>query len=281
MGRRLSLALRVVAHDPVRTDIGLHAASGAYYLFLSLGPLIALLLSIVPYIPVTEQQIMDLLLVYTPEAFRQMVYMILTQLYDRSLAVFGLSLAAELWSAGKFFSSLLRGIGEIYDGRRMAGFLLRRLIGAIYTLGLILFLLANLGLHFFGEALAQWARSRFPIMESALAVVLPLRKLLFPAALTAASALLFWLAPRRKQRFLPQLPGAVLATAAWFLFSRVYSLLVERFQFFSVYGSLAIIVLSLFWMYCSLYILFLGAWLNTRLKNICPHAQNNNKPVKK
>lgn len=274
MAKNLWPVLRAMIRDPARADIGLYATSGAYYLFLSLGPLIVLLLSLLPHTPLGETEVMEFLLSYTPEAFRQLVYLILSQVYTGSSSAFGLSLAAELWSAGKFVSSLIRGIGELYDSRRITGFLRRRLIGAIYTLGLILFILINLVLRLFGQTLLGFS----PALEHAAKMLLSLRWPLFLLGLTLVNALLFCLVPRPRQKFRRQLPGALLAAAGWLVFSGLYSILVERFEFFSVYGSLAIIILSLFWMYCSLYILFLGAWLNTLPKNICLFVKNSNNP---
>ena len=37
----------------------------------------------------------------------------------------------------------------------------------------------------------------------------------------------------------------------------------HRFDLFSAYGSLSIIIITLIWMYYSMYILYLGAYLNT------------------
>lgn len=281
MKKKIPLLLRDILDDPVRAGLGLHAAAGAYYLFLSLGPFIALLLALVPYLPIPETRLPELLLAHTPEVFRQMVYLILSQLYTGSLTALGLSLAAELWSAGKFFSSLLQGLHDIYDGNRFPGFFRRRAAGVLYTLALLVFIAAGLALRLFGENLLSLARSRFTALEPLLETVIPLGQLLFPLILALGCALLFASVPRRKLPFLLQLPGAVLASGGWLLFSRVYSFLVERFRFFSLYGSLAIVFLSLFWMYCSLYIFFLGAWLNTQLTNICSFVRNNNKPDRK
>lgn len=281
MKNKLPPLLRNILEDPVRTGLGLHAAAGAYYLFLSLGPFIALLLALVPWLPIPETRLPELLLAHTPEVFRQMVYLILSQLYAGSLTALGLSLAAELWSAGKFFSSLLQGLHHIYDGSSFSGFFRRRAAGALYTLALLLFITGGIVLRLFGEKLLSLARTQLPGLEPLLETLIPLGQLLFPLLLTLGCALLYAFVPRRKLPFPRQIPGALLATGGWLLFSRLYSLLVERFRFFSIYGSLAIVFLSLFWMYCSLYIFFLGAWINTQLENICPLVRNNNKPDRK
>ena len=281
MKKKLFFLLRSIQDDPVRAGLGLHAAAGAYYLFLSLGPFIAILLALVPHLPIPETRLPELLLTHTPEVFRQMVYLILSQLYAGSLTALGLSLAAELWSAGKFFSGLLQGLREIYGETRFSGFFRRRVAGALYTLALLLFIVGGLVLRLWGENLLSVIRGRFPAPNPILETVVPLGKLLFPLLLLLGCALLFSSVCRRKFPFLFQLPGAAMASGGWLLFSGMYSFLVERFRFFSIYGSLAIVFLSLFWMYCSLYILFLGAWFNTWLINICPFVKNKYNPVRK
>jgi uncharacterized BrkB/YihY/UPF0761 family membrane protein len=65
--------------------------------------------------------------------------------------------------------------------------------------------------------------------------------------------------------FLSHVPGAAAAAAGSLVFSRGYSWAVGRFGLFGLYGSLAILSVSLFWMYGTVYILFFGAWLNAVL----------------
>lgn len=281
MKSMLFLLFRSITDDPVRARLGLHAAAGAYYLFLSIGPFIAILLALVPHLPIPETRLPELLLAHTPEVFRQMVYLILSQLYSGSLTALGLSLAAELWSAGKFFSGLLQGLREIYGGNRFPGFFRRRVAGALYTLALLLFISAGLALRLFGEKLFALAGAHLPGFASLSKLLLPLGPLLFPVLTTLGCILLFSSASRKKLPFLRLLPGSAIATGGWLLFSGLYSFLVDQFRFFSLYGSLAIVFLSLFWMYGSLYILFLGAWFNTWLANICLFVKNTNNPVRK
>lgn len=251
-----------VIKDPRSRDIGLYAASGAYYLFLSLGPLVALILSVLPYTAVSQQQLLEALLPYAPTALGEIIYNIVTDVYAGSLTALGLSLAAELWSAGKFLSGVVGGVGAIVDGAD-EGFFRRRIMGALYTMALIGFILANLTLLLFGERFLVWIRSSAPAVERVGSFLLRQRAALFFVGLTAVNALLFRYAPRKELKLLKQMPGAAFSAGAWLAFTRGYSFALERFGLFGVYGSIAAVIISLFWMYCSLYILFLGVWLNT------------------
>ena len=249
--------LRRAVSDPRRADIGLCAASGTYYLFLSLGPLTALALSILPYTPVTETQLTEEALALAPAAFRQIIRAVAADVYAGSGLTLGLSLLLELWSGARFLASVVRGIAAVSGGS--VGYLRRRLLGAGFTAVLLLFLLGDLSAQLFGRRLLALVRLRRPGGGTFLRAVLRLRMLLLPVGLTGLNALLFHSVSGRRGA---GLPGALFSAGVWIVFARGYSWAMERFGLFGVYGSIAAVTVSLCWIYGSLYILFLGAWLN-------------------
>lgn len=252
---------RGVLADPRRGDIGLYAANGTYYLFLSLGPLTALLLALLPYTPLTESALTEGVLSFVPAAFRRLMQGVVRDVYAGSRAALGVSLVLELWSAARFLASVDRSVAALTGGGA-PGYLQRRLLGAAYTAAMVILLLGDLMLLWFGERLLLAVRQRAPAWEGLWSALVRLRAVLLFAGLTAGNALLFRYIPRRTRRWGQLLPGAVLSAAAWLAFSRLYSWSMERFGLFGVYGSIAAAAASLVWMYGSLYILFLGAWLS-------------------
>lgn len=79
-------------------------------------------------------------------------------------------------------------------------------------------------------------------------------------------SLLYAFVPQKKTSLLRQLPGAVVAAAGWLGFSALYSLYITYFGNYSyLYGSFAIIVLLVLWLYFCINILFFGAELNAAL----------------
>ena len=262
MEARASEKLRGAAARFGRADLWLYAASGTYYLFFSLGPLAVVILALLPWLGISQEQLAETLLHFAPAPFREMIGSLAADIYTGSPVALAIGLAAELWSAGKFFSLLMRCVSRIYDGGEHGGFLRRRLMGSIYTAAVILLILGNLALLFFGE---RWLVSAGYVPRGAglWAILLLCRVILFFLVVTGLNGLIFKTVPQRELTFRDQLPGAAFAAASWLAFSQIYSWAVERFRFFSIYGGLAIVIISLFWMYCSLYLLFLGAWLNT------------------
>ena len=255
--RIMFLRLPWYAAEYGQANIGLYATSCTYYLFFSLGPLLVLLLGLLPYLPFSQQDLQQALLGlldYAPLPLQKLVGDLVEGVYAGSAAALGIGLVMELWSAGKFLSQVMRGVGQIYDGRVYGNFLLRRLLGAVFTAALLVLVLGNTALLFVGEKL-------IPIAQL-WNVVMKLRGVGFLVLVTLLNVLLFTTVPHKKLRFTRQLPGAIFSAVSWSAFSRVYSFAVDKFGFYSVYGTVAIVMISLFWMYCSLFLLFLGAWFN-------------------
>ena len=71
--------------------------------------------------------------------------------------------------------------------------------------------------------------------------------------------------PAGDRKFASQLPGAVVVAVAWYLFSLGFHSYVDHVVLFSLYDSLATVVLFLFWLYWLFNILFFGAFVNRQL----------------
>ena len=254
---------RRISEQMRRSHIGVFAASSAFYCFLSLVPLVILLLNLIPYTELSRETVRQVFFNFTPEPFQELVDKIIREVYTGSPALLSISALLELWSAAMFLSSLMQGIREIYDGYSDEGYFHLKLLGILYTIVLIVFILIDISLFAFGEKLCAVIESKAPSLYGAWCLLLRTRGVVFLLGLTAYNALLFKTIPRRELRFRRQLPGAAFSAVAWFAFSQLFSWLIDQFSIFSTYGSLSIIVISLFWLYYSVYILFLGAFLNT------------------
>ena len=249
-----------------RAHLSVFAASSTFYLFMSLAPLASLLLNLLPYTQIKQEIILDALQAYAPAPFMELIGSIISEIYAGSTALVSVSFLLLLWSAAKFFSSIVHGVSEIYDGGHDKSFIRLRLIGVLYTVVLVVFVLLDFSIVMFGERLVGLIERKYPDFSGAWAFLLRFRSLIFIVLLTAYNALLFKVTPRTKLRFYRQLPGAAFSALCWFAFTKLYSLLIGRFGAFSIYGSLSFIVISMFWMYCSIFIVFLGAYCNVYLE---------------
>ena len=72
----------------------------------------------------------------------------------------------------------------------------------------------------------------------------------------------FTVLPNDKLTIKSQIPGAVLVSIIWYLFSTFFSIYINYFNAYSMYGSLSVVIIILFWLYACMYILFLGGEFN-------------------
>ena len=86
---------------------------------------------------------------------------------------------------------------------------------------------------------------------------------------TALFCGMFMVLPSRGNGFTQSLPGAMLASGGWLVFSHLYSAYVTYFSgYANVFGSVYAVAMSMLWLYICLCILFFaGAWNDRRSKN--------------
>ena len=86
------------------------------------------------------------------------------------------------------------------------------------------------------------------------------------AVQTAFFTAMFMVLPNGRNRFRDSLPGALLASSGWLIFSDLYSIYVEHFARLSnIYGSVYAVALAMLWLYCCMSIVFYGGSLNRYL----------------
>ena len=77
---------------------------------------------------------------------------------------------------------------------------------------------------------------------------------------------MFMFLPNRKNKFMQSLPGALLSSIGWLVFSDLFSLYVENFSgYANVFGSVYAVALSMLWLYFCISIVFYGGALNQYL----------------
>ena len=83
---------------------------------------------------------------------------------------------------------------------------------------------------------------------------------------TTIFTVLYMVLPNGKNTFFDSLPGALLASSGWLIFSDLYSIYVENFSgYANVYGSVYAVALSMLWLYFCMAIVFYGGALNRLL----------------
>jgi len=156
-------------------------------------------------------------------------------------------LAASIWSANGAVKSLMTGLNIAYEEQEKRGFLKKTLVSLAFTLGLVVFGLAAMGVLGAGPVLERRLGSAAAwLFEAASWPVLL-------AAMAAGLALLYRYGPSRDPvRFRWISWGVAAAVIVWLGMSAGYTLYVANFGHFNkTYGSLGAAIGFMMWIYLS------------------------------
>jgi membrane protein len=169
-----------------------------------------------------------------------------------------------LWSAGKGTGAVITALNIAYDQEETRGFVRRKGLELLFTLGGIVFALLALG----AVVALPLVLGKVGLGEEAALLVRWLRWPALAVLVMIGLAVLYHYGPsREKPRWRWVSWGAVIAAALWLLGSAGFSLYVSHLgKYGQTYGSLGAIVILLTWFYLSAYVVILGAELNAELE---------------
>lgn len=247
-------------------NISAYAASIAFFLFLSMIPMLMLLCAILPYTALTEADLMRAMTDIVPPSMDAFVVNLVAYVYDKSPTVLSVSAVVTVWSAAKGVLALMRGLNAVNGIAEEKSYMRQRLEACVYTVMLLAVILLSLALMVFGNVLRDVLIDRVPPFGVLIRALAPFRFLLTWAFLTVIFSLLYTWMPNRRLRLRLQVPGAVFVSVAWSVFSFVFSVYVDHFNGFGMYGSLTAIIIALIWLYCCMYLVLIGANMNRYFK---------------
>jgi membrane protein len=253
----------------VKADqVPLLGAGVAFYVLLALFPAIIAGVSIYGLVadPQTvRDQINQLTNMLSPETAK-LVGTQLEQVTSSAGGALGLAtvlgILTALWSASSGMKALITGVNLAYDETEGRKFVKLRGLSILMTVGAMVLLAVALALIVgFPAVPDSWPTS----LQWTAAI---LRFVLLAVLLMAGLAALYRYAPDRDEpRWSWASPGSVVATVLWVLASVGFSVYVNAFgNYNKTYGALAGIIILMFWLYLSAFVVLVGAELNAEME---------------
>ena len=238
-----------------RANVNAYASSTAFFMFLSLIPMMMLISSILSFTPLLQKSDLQMAVQLLPPSIAPFFFSMIESVYGSTFGVVSVAAIVTVWSAGKGVLALMRGIASFY---------------LIVFLAAIVFLLIVM---VFGNLLAGVIVRHIPRTESLFELLLHFRGIVSWCVMTLLFAAVYTWVPNCRLRFKRQIPGAVFSSTTWNVFSWGFSIYVRQFHGFSMYGSLTVIVIVMLWLYFCFYLLLVGAHINRFLMPFAVHWQ--------
>jgi membrane protein len=249
-------------------QVPLLSAGVAFYMLLSLFPAVIAGVSIYGLVADPEtvrRQIDRLTQLLSPETaniLSQQIHQVTSAAGGALGLATVLGIATALWSASSGMKALITGVNMAYDQTETRKLLKLRGLALLLTLGAMVLMGIALALIVALPAVAgDWPTA---LRWSAWV----LRFVLLAVLLIAGLAVLYRLAPDRDNpRWSWVSWGSALATLLWVAGSLAFSFYVGHFANYNkTYGALAGIVIMMFWLFLTAFVVLLGAELNTEME---------------
>lgn len=258
----------IVARELIRTKVVDVAAGVAFWVMLSMIPLLMIVIALISILPIPSlmPQLLGVMAVLVPPQSLSMVETMIGNLLGPHRGVLSFGILSYVWASTGGFTSLITALNLAYDVKverswlrdRLQALLLTFTSGGLLTVSLLGLIAGPHFAHFLGRI--------FPVPD--------VFERLWPFARLAtifvcfvlALELLYFLGPNMRQRFRSTLPGAVFAIAVWFAGSSCLAFYLNHFAHYShLYGGMGAVIGLMFWFYLTALAILIGAEMNAEI----------------
>ena len=265
--KRAVLLIKKFMYKMNRDRIKAYSAGAAFFIIMSFFPFLMLLLALVQYTPLTQEQIVMTLEEITPLGLTEELKQIVEGVYSQASALLPWTAIVAVWSAGKGVLGLSDGLNAVFQIKETRNYFMIRIRAAFYTIGMILALILGFGILVLGYRLQEFLRSSIPLFAKYSDLMLLLQLGLAMMLLFLLFEIFYVFLPNRRKSSHSQVPGALFSAISWAVFSYGFSVYLNYAGNMSViYGSLTTLVVVMLWLYFCMYLLFLGAGINSYLE---------------
>lgn len=241
------------------------AAQLAYYFMLALFPMLIFLLTLVPLFNIEVDTVIGFIEDYAPAEITGVLTGIITDVMESSsggLLSFGIILT--LWSASNGMNALMNAFNVAYNVEDNRNIVVARMYSIIFTLILTVAIALTFTLIVFG---GQIGNLMFGVigLDSEFTTVWNLIRSVLPILLVFVVFLVMYtFAPNVKNKMKSTLVGTTFTTIAFLVASWGFSIYVSDFGNYSAtYGSLAGVIILMFWLFITGVIIIVGAQINS------------------
>lgn len=249
-----------------RASVMQGAAEMAYFLLLSLIPILLVVANIIPLLPFETAEVFGLMEQAFPPDINEFLMPIVEGYLESAGggSAISIGLLAAIWSASKVFNTLRRVLDQVYGTTDQKNFIIARLLSLAVMIAILLVVASAVFIFVFGEQIFALFDQIFGVPFPFGEIILSLRWVVLPLILLVVGIIIYDFVPNHHIKWTYALPGAIFMTIGLFLMTQFFSL-ITRFMGGDAVTNQTLggfIVLMLF-LYISNTIILLGALVNS------------------
>lgn len=250
-----------------KDDIFALASQQSYYLILAFFPFIISLASLVGYINLGSNDMIEGLKNLLPASiFELSKSTIKDVLGSQSTGLFSISILVSLWMSSAGFKGVIKGINKAYNIIENRSYIRRTAIAFISTIALAVTIFMALIILVFGKVLSDYIISIVHYNQLISVIWILLRYVIMIVILIFVFSAIYKFIPAKRLKWKEVFPGAFVATMGWLILSFGFSYYINNFNNYSkFYGSLAAVFILMLWIFLISIILIFGVEVNSVL----------------
>lgn len=246
-------------------SISAYSAQMAFFLMLSIFPFFILLFNVLGRLSISSGVLITILEAFFP----QEVHALTMDFIENQIAIEGAPLISAsvigiIWSASKGVRALMVSLNKAYEIEETRSFYIVKLLDMLYTVLIVFVIVVLLTLPSIGVDLFKYINQYFQIDWTLFNQFNMVKNILVPSSLVLFMALIYRFIPNIKIKFVEVIRGTAFSIIGWSVLSYLFKIFINEFANYRVvYGSLATVIILMFWLYFSSMILIIGGEINS------------------
>lgn len=269
---KLRSFIQVVTIRMTEAEIGNSSSVVAYYLLLSMFPLLLILGGIIGMLHLNPQEILP----YVKEIFPVEIYAVLegtiTRLVtgqDGSSGIMTFAAIATFWAASKGINGMQRAMNKAYGVDQRQNFVVARLF-SFGIMFVIFFLMILLGIAFsLGTFVLNYFQGVFHFNAEIVELFTTLKWPVTIVVMFFFMLIVYRIVPNAKITLKQVIPGSVFATVGWIVLAQVFGRFAHHMsKSYAIYGLVGTMMVIMIWLKFAAIIIVVGGVMNAVITEI-------------
>ncbi|MCP4631340.1 MAG: YihY/virulence factor BrkB family protein [candidate division Zixibacteria bacterium] len=273
----LAVLKDVYTHTFFKDNVGLMAAAISFYAVLSVIPLLLVFVSISGYVLNSSeyafQKVSEFLVALIPSSTTSTINF-LHDFINKKVVFGAIGIGGLIWAGSRIFAAVENSVNVVWKVENGRPFWKSRILSVIMVPASILALILSIILT---AIYAFASKLTVPFLNLSLSEISTVGRALQVGLPIVISIVLFTLIykymPNREIPFLSAAIGAVFAAMFWEIAKLLFDIYVKNYtDYTKVYGSFGTLVIAVFWIYYSSFILLVGAEIGVAIEDNRKHS---------
>lgn len=208
-----------------RATVNQSGAEMAFFILLSLFPLLLLIANVIPLLPIDTNEVLALAADFVPADIFNIIEPILEGYLESASGGFiSFGLLTALWSASKVITILRRVLDDVYGSIQKKNFIIGRILSLFVMIGILLTIGAVLFIFVFGEQILEFIQTTIGFDIPFIEEFLLLRWVILLVILFVVLLIVYRFVPNHHLSFKYSYQGAIFATIGWMLLTQGFSI---------------------------------------------------------